>query len=242
MKSLDDYLKTAPKNSKGQENFSKVDKDQIVTFACGDSSLVSVSVFKPSETEIANNLNFSSTNSTLDTEGVMDCFSVGFLQFYMEETKPARDSLKRRIQQIVNFIKSKDADTLSKPSVKKAMRKYIYQFILQKIQDYVSMIAKSGSSEDKSGNANLILALGIGPYLTDRKHVGHLQMTLKMIAPQLKKDGTMQKNLQVKVKESFDHVFADIMKTIENKFLPEEKRGYLTGKTVAAGKAEKTKA
>ena len=114
-------------------------------------------------------------------------------------------------------------------------------FILQKIQDYVSMLSKSGADEE-GGNksANLMVALGIGPYLTDRKAIGRLQMTLKMLAPQLKKDGTMQKPIQLKIKQAFSSVFNDILRTIEKKFLPEEKRGFLTssGKSVVSGKAE----
>lgn len=236
VKSIDEYIGSAEFSSKGTED----NKSEFVTFSCSDASLESVNVYKADEEKEKNVVNFS-VGKTSTTEDVMECFSVGFMQFYLEETRPARDSLKRRIQQVVNFIKSKDKDTLSKLSVKRAMRKYIYMFILQKIQDYVSMLSKSGADEE-GGNksANLMVALGIGPYLTDRKAIGRLQMTLKMLAPQLKKDGTMQKPIQLKIKQAFASVFNDILRTIEKKFLPEEKRGFLTssGKSVVSGKAE----
>ena len=232
MKSLDEYINKSSKI----ENFSEgIECNQLITFSCADTTLVSVTPYKNDCNKDGTIVNFSINNTP--TEDVVECFSVGFMQFYLEETRPARDSLKRRIQQVVNFIKNKNTDTLSKPSVRRAMRKYIYMFILQKIQEYVSMLSKSGS-DDKKGSANLMLALGIANYITDRKNVGQLQMTLKMLAPQLKKDGTMQKPIQVKIKHAFSSVFSDILKTIENKFLPEDKRGFLTNKSTKSGKAE----
>lgn len=232
IKSIDDYIGTFSK----KENESKA---EFVTFSCSDAVLESVDVYRADEEKEKNVVNFS-TGKSNTTEDVMECFSVGFMQFYLEETRPARDSLKRRIQQVVNFIKSKDEDTLSKLSVKRAMRKYIYMFILQKIQNYVSMLSKGGEEGSNGGkSANLMVALGIGQYLTDRKAIGKLQMTLKMLAPQLKKDGTMQKPIQIKIKQAFSSVFNDILRTIENKFLPEEKRGFLANsKSVVSGKAE----
>lgn len=233
MKSLEDYLKDSSDfsiNLDRNRNFSNEEVETgpvLVTFSCNEASLISAEPYINKDGGENKNINFSQLKAT--TEDVMECFSVGFLQFYMEETRPARDSLKRRIQQVVNFIKSKDKEFLLKPSVKSAMRKYIYIFILQKIQDYISLLAKSHKEDDKK-NANLIIALGIGPYLSDRKAIGHLQMTLKMLAPQLKKDGTMQKPLQLKVKQAFSSVFTDILKTIEKKFIPEDKQGVLTSK------------
>ena len=232
MKSLDEYI------NKGSQNFSfkeDIEPEQLVTFSCADAKLESVSAYKMKDNE-KGIVNFSAVQEK-STEDVMECFSVGFMQFYLEETRPARDSLKRRIQQVVNFIKSKSPDSLSKPSVKRAMRKYIYIFILQKIQDYISMLSKG--NEESQGSANLMVALGIGPYLTDRKSIGKLQMTLKMLAPQLKRDGTMQKPIQLKIKQAFASVFNDILRTIENKFLPEDKRGFLTNtKSIGSGNAE----
>ena len=233
MKSLDEYI------NKGSQNFSfkeDIEPEQLVTFSCADAKLESVSAYKMKDNE-KGIVNFSAVQEK-STEDVMECFSVGFMQFYLEETRPARDSLKRRIQQVVNFIKGKGEDTLSKPSVKRAMRKYIYMFILQKIQNYITMLSK-GQEDDSKNSANLMVALGIGPYLSDRKAIGRLQMTLKMLAPQLKKDGTMQKPIQLKIKQAFSSVFTDILRTIEKKFLPEEKRGFLTNvKSSDSGKAE----
>lgn len=233
-KTLEDYIKVDnsfdisfnnQKSFSNENNYNSV----LVHFSCSNAELISSEIFKPTE-NFANNKDFNfSEIEKASVEDTMNCFSVGFLQFYMEETRPARDSLKRRIQQVVNFIKSKDKETLSKPSVKRAMRKYIYIFILQKIQDYIRLLAKNKEGDNNNGNsANLIIALGIGPYLSDRKQISRLQMTLKMLAPQLQKDGTMQKPLQLRIKQSFAAVFTDILKTIEKKMLPLEKHGFLT--------------
>lgn len=238
VKTLEDYIKvdnsseisidlSKSKNNSFADNVSD-ERGVLVSFSCPHSELLSTEVYKPVAPKTKDSFNFSAVEQA-SVEDTMNCFSVGFLQFYMEETRPARDSLKRRIQQVVNFIKSKDKETLSKPSVKRAMRKYIYIFILQKIQDYIRLLAKNKEGDNNNGNsANLIIALGIGPYLSDRKQISRLQMTLKMLAPQLQKDGTMQKPLQLRIKQSFAAVFTDILKTIEKKMLPPEKHGFLT--------------
>lgn len=219
--------------SKGETtNFSGVEKNQYVLFSCADAALVSAEPYKASEVEKLGMVNFASASED-SVESTIECFSVGFLQFIMEEERPARDSLKRRVQQVVNYVKGKKKEDLMTPRFKRLARKYIYMFLLQKIQEYMKALSKKGSSEGKNENkkdnsANLILALGIGPYISDKKAVTRLQMVLKMLIPQLKRDGTLPKNLQPKIKESFSSVFKDMLRTIEKKFIPEEKHGCLS--------------
>lgn len=250
MKSIEEYLNYEepsvevkfPKEKADEEkNFSGengIQRGVLVTFSCTNSELIaSEPCVLEGTAEGAQLLSFSGNNDFLKEyeDTILTSFSVGFVQYLQERKKPARESLKRRINQVIAYIKSKSYDECMK--VRKDIISYIYSFILDRVQRYAVQFAKQGAKEgkdDEKAGANLILALGLGNFITDRKAVGKLQMALRMVAPQIAREGAMQKQTQLRVKQGFGAVFNDMLKTIEDKYLPADKKGVLTGKPTKA--------
>lgn len=230
MKTMNEYLGTPQSHT-----VADVLEPILISFSCDESKLIGMSLVESdSKAELSN---FSQGTKSFTTEDIAEAVNFSLQMYLREKKQNPREVLRRRIQYLTNYLKSKSVENLIQD--RDYLLEYIREPLLYNIVRYMKGLMKDpkamtegeDSSGGQAGGANLMIALGIAQYITDKKKVMDLQNALRRLAPQLAKDGYLRRDLQIKVTQAYAPLFSDMIQTIEKKYVPEEKWGILQPNT-----------
>lgn len=191
-------------------------KPILINFSSTGSKLISDEYIDSNPSLLMTN--FSNLESTEESKLAVN-FSI---QIYIRDrSQPARTVIARRIREVARYINSTDDKKL----------KTTAQFAIDYLRVYLNNILFKWLTDLQDGKyTNLLLALGIQPYIKNKSSTTKLNMVLRRLAKELETKGFMSKVIQDKVQEAYSEVIKDFFQTIEDRYIPKpEKKGWLTG-------------
>lgn len=207
MKRVNEYCKLGSQEKRSSEIIH-------VCFSCSNSRLITTSL-PESDSQLQN---FSGMSSEVTTEEVAELISFSLIQKIREDSRPPRDIIRKRVREVIEYINRKSVDESIK--YRDSLIDYLYSYLFRQINSFIKKAGGKGSL------ANLSIILGINPFITNKLLIGKLQLALRKLGAQYKRDGYMRKDLQLQVTNAFKNLFADFLSTIEKK-INSDKRGVL---------------
>lgn len=202
MKLLSDYIK---KNK---------EEPTLVSFS-GNSAALEFEF--PEDNEKESLLNFSG-DSESSPEELSELVNFSLVKFIKERQRAPRQVIRERVNHIVRYINSTQISKLA--AERKLIVEYLNSYLYSQIFKYMKGVRDGVDT-------NILLTLGIRPFVKDVKKATKLQRELKRLSQDFEKQGFMRKDLQKRVKEAYEDMYLEILSTIEESKIKEEKRGIL---------------
>jgi hypothetical protein len=197
------------------QDYLNSNKPILVNFSTSGTSLINEKFVESTPSLVLTN--FSNLVSTPESVEAVN-FSI---QIYIRDRKQnARQVINRRVREVARYINSTKEDKL----------KDVIDFVIDYLRVYLNNILFKWLTDVQNGKfTNLMLALGINQYIKDKPSLIKLQTTLRRLAKELNSKGYMSKIIQDLVQEQYTKVIEDFFKSIEDRYVNEDKKGWLTG-------------